>query len=222
MREFAEIDSQAASTLVCNFMICKRCGRVDQERSRLVVNSNCPACQQQAGVARLYYSVNISVLVDLVQQTYHSNAPVNPVHGPQAPNIGTILLFCALREELLNHFLQTLLLAQRVPEPIIKKLFDDNKLANQKFKLFQAVVGKNWDEAVRVASMTENCDFAEISSLMKESADIRNKFMHEAWGWGATREVATNCVNGLIPLFNLFVALHNIYVCPCLRETFVE
>ncbi len=222
MTELAEIDSQAASTLVCDFIICGRCGRVDQGKSRLVVNSNCPACQQQAGFAELYYSVNIRVLVDLVQQTFHSNAPLKSVYGPQAPNIGTILLFCTLREALLNHFLQRLLFAQRVPVPIIKKLFDDNKLANQKFKLFQAVVGKEWNEAVSVASTTENCNFAQISDLMKVSAEIRNKFMHEARGWDATREVATDCVNGLKPLFNLFVVLHNIYICPHLREAFVE
>lgn len=220
MGELADIDSQAASTLVCDFMICKRCGTVDREHSRMVVNSVCPACHRPAGVARLYYSINVHILVDLVQQSYHSDAPVNPISGPQAPTIGTILFFCTLREALLNHFLLVLLRAQRVPTAVIEKLFDDNKLAGQKFTgLFSAVVGKSWKEAVIEASAFDGTDFQPISDLMLVAANIRNKFMHEGTGWTATREVATNCINGMFALFSLFVALHNIYVRPHLRES---
>lgn len=51
MVELAEVDGQAASTLVCDFMICERCGTVDREHSRMVVNSTCPACHRPAGGA---------------------------------------------------------------------------------------------------------------------------------------------------------------------------
>lgn len=220
MVELADIDSQAASTLVCDFMICARCGIVDRKESRLVVNSDCPACQRPAGVACLYYSDRFHILVDLMQQTYHSSGPVDTIiSGPQAQNIGTIIFFCTLREALLNHFLLKLLLAQRVPARVIEKLFDDNKLANQKFNsLFPAVTGNSWKVAVQEASKYDDTNYNEISDLMREAADIRNKFMHEGMGWAATREVATNCINALFCLFSLFVALHNIYVRPHLRE----
>lgn len=220
MVELAEIDGQAASTLVCDFMICERCGTVDRELSRMVVNSTCPACHRPAGVARLYYPINAHILVDLVQQSYHSDAPINPVSGPQAPALGAILFFCTLREVLLNHFLLTLLRAQQVPAPLIEKLLDDNKLARQKFAgLFSAVVGKSWKEAVLEASTFEGTDFQPVSELMLEAATIRNEFMHEGTGWAATRDVATNCINSLFTLFSLFVALHNIHVRPYLHES---
>lgn len=219
MTQLADVDCQAASTLVCDFMICKRCGTVDRERSRMVKNSICPACHRPAGVARLYYPINVHTLVDLVQQSYHSEAAVNPVYGPQASNVGTILFFCALREMLLTHFFVALLHAQRVPTPISEKLLDDNKLASQKFtSLFPALVGKTWNEAVGEASSFEGTDLHSVSNLMLSAANIRNEFMHEGTGWTATREVATNCVNSMFALISLFVALHNLYVRPHLQK----
>lgn len=219
MVELAEIDCQAASTLVCNFMICNRCGTVDRQLSRIVVDSECPACHRPAGVARLYFPINVSVLVDLVQQSYHSKVSASSEYGPQAPTIGTILFFCTLREALLTHFLLALLRAQQVPDPIIGKLFDDNRLAGQKFTgLFSALVGKKWKAAVIEASAFDGTDFDPMSDLMQEAAKIRNEFMHEGAGWTATREVATNCVNGMAAALSLFVALHNIHVRPHLRE----
>lgn len=220
MVELAEIDCQATSSLICDFMICKCCGTVDREHSRMVKNSICPACHRPAGVARLYYPINIHILVDLVQQSYHSEAQISPIYGPQASNVGTILFFSSLREALLNHFLVALLLAQQVPSPLIEKLLEDNKLASQKFAgLFSAVVGKSWKEAVIEASAFGGMDFNPISDLMLAVASIRNEFMHEGRGWAATREVSTNCVNGMPVLTKLFVILHNIYVHPLLDKS---
>jgi hypothetical protein len=215
----AEIDNQDISTLVCDFMICERCGEVDREHSRMVANSLCPACKKPAGVARLYYPINIRVLVDLVQQAYHSYAPVGPISGPQAPVVGTILYFCTLREALLNHFLLAFLRAEHVKASLIEKMLDDNKLASQKFtSLFSAVVGKSWSEAVGEASTHDATDYRPVSDLMKSAASIRNEFLHEGTGWSATRDVATECINSLPALFGLFVALHNIYVRPQLAN----
>ncbi len=219
MVSLAEIDNQDASTLVCDFMICERCGKVDREHSRMVVNSLCPACKQPAGVARLYYPINVHILVDLVQQSYHSYAPVGPISGPQAPAVGVILFFCTLREALLNHFLLAFLCAENVKTSLIEKLLDDNKLASQKFtSLFNAVVGKSWCEAVGDASSLDATNYQSVSDLMKSAASIRNEFLHEGTGWSATREVATECVNSLPALFALFVALHNVYVLPRLAK----
>lgn len=200
-------------------MICNCCGIVDRERSRMRADSACPVCHKPAGGARLYYPINVHILVDLVQQSYHSNAPVGPISGPQTSIVGPILFFCTLREALLNHFLLTLLRARKVPDSIIEKLLDDNRLASQKFKgLFSVAVGKSWNEVVIEVSTFVGRDLQPISDLMLKMANIRNKFMHEGTAWTATHEDATNCVNGMPALFTLFTALHNIYVRPHLLE----
>lgn len=220
MVSLADIDNQDASTLVCDFMICNHCGIVDRERSRIVANSLCPACRKPAGVARLYYPVSVHILVDLVHQSYHSYAPVGPISGPQAPTVGAILFFCTLREKLLNHFLLAFLRAENVRASLIEKMFDDNKLASQKFaSLFNAVVGTGWREAVGEASSFDATDYEPVSDLMKSAASIRNEFLHEGTGWSATRDIATECVNGMPSLFALFVALHNVYVRPRLANS---
>lgn len=218
MTTLSEIDSQDASTLVCDFMICARCGIVDRERSRIRVDSPCPTCRQPAGVARLYYPVSIHILVDLVQESYHSYARVGPISGPQTSTIGPILFFCTLREALINHLLIEHMRAQRTKQSLIERLLDDNKLAHQKFgALFNAVVGTSWAESVREASLHDGTDYQTISNLMKLTASIRNDFLHEGTGWSATRELATECVDRLPQLFRLFVALHNVYVRPLLN-----
>jgi hypothetical protein len=220
MSELAEIDGQAASALVCDFMICARCGTVDREKSRLEVNSDCPACQKPAGFAQLYYPINVRILVNLMQQTYHSSSPADPVPGPQASEIGTIIFFCTLRESLLNHFLSSLLRARRKPAPEIEKIFKDNKSAGRKFgRLFTKVVENSWEDAVAEASRLADKDFQPLSDLMKNAVVIRNKFMHEGAGWMATREVAASCINNSFSLFELFVSLHNAYVRPHLRQS---
>ena len=223
MVTIAEIDSQDISTLICDFMICKLCGEVDREHSRMTANSLCPVCKKPAGVARLYYPINVHILVDLVQQAYHSNAPVGPISGPQTPVVGTILFFCTLREALLNHFLLEFLRAEHVKTSLIEKMLDDNKLASQKFtSLFSAVIGKSWGDAVSEASAYDANDYRPVSDLMKSAASIRNEFLHEGTGWSATREFATECVNSLPALFGLFVALHNIYIRPLLANVRVR
>jgi hypothetical protein len=154
-----------------------------------------------------------------MQQTYHSSSPEDPVPGPQASDIGTIILFCTLRESLLNHFLLSLLRARRIPAPDIEKIFEDNKSAGRKFgRLFTKVVESSWEDAVAEASRLAAKDFQPLSDLMKNAVLIRNKFMHEGAGWTATREVATSCINNSFSLFELFVSFHNLYVRPHLRQ----
>jgi hypothetical protein len=215
----AEIDNQNISTLVCDFMICERCGEVDREHSRMVVNSSCPACNKPASMARLYYPINIRILVDLIQQSHHSYALVGTMSDPQASSVGAILFFCTLREALLNHFLLAFLRAKHIETSLIEKMLDDNKRANQKFmSLFTKVVGRTWHEAVGEASTYDATDYQPISDLMKSTASIRNEFLHEGRGWSATRDVATECINNLPAILGLFVALHNVYVHPQLAN----
>lgn len=215
MATLAEINTQDASTLVCDYMICKRCGIVDRERARMVVDSPCPVCHQPAGVAQLYFPINVHILVDLVQQAYHSYAPVGPIAGPQAHTIGPVLFFCTLREGLLNHLLLALLRAENTRPALIEKLLSDNKLPSQKFSgLFEAAMGRSWMDAVKDASTADAESYASVSELMQKAAQARNLFVHEGVGWTVTREFATECVNGMPMLFKLFVALHNLYVRP--------
>lgn len=219
MTVLSEIDGQPASALVCNHLICRNCGIIDRDYDRLKRGHRCDTCGVESEAGSLVFPINIHVLVDLVQQAFHSESPTRPLDSPRGADIGSVLYYCTLREALLNTFLLNNLRARRIPEPLIKKLLYDNKLATQKFGgLFTSVVGAKWDEAVEQVSQLARIDFKPVSQLMKTAAELRNQFLHEGSAWSITRSFSTECVDSLPNLVNLFVWLHNEYTHPILNQ----
>lgn len=210
----SSIKDQDASQVACAWFLCTHCGIVDRDMQRMRVGHDCGSCGRSSEGGRLYFSTTIHILVDLVHQAYHSNAPVGPVQGPQTGAVETIVFFCALRESLLVLFLKDHMMAQKLPTPIIDKLLDDNRLANQRFgQLFKSVVGAKWHVAVQKIS-TEDCSFVTVSELMMAASEVRNDFMHNGSAWQATEGLARDCVNSLPTITHLFAELHNHYVRP--------
>jgi hypothetical protein len=218
MTSLSEIDTQPASMLVCDHLICQSCGIVDRDYGRLRNGYCCSECGVKSESGRLVFPISIHVLVDLVQQAFHSQSPTGPLDAPQGSDIGTVLFYCTLREALLNTFLRHNLRARQVDESLITKLLDDNKLASQKFGgLFTSVIGATWEDAIAQASRLAGTNFKPVSDLMRKAAELRNEFLHEGRAWSLNREFATECVDSMGNLVNLFVALHNEYTHPVLQ-----
>jgi len=219
MNQLSEIDSQPLSMVVCNHLICRTCGIIDRDRGRLSKGHRCSTCNAEGDGGVAVFSVNIWVLVDLLQQAFHSQSPTGPLDAPQGNSVGTILYFCTLREALLNTFLLGNLRARHVPAPLVEKLMEDNKLASQKFGgLFTSVVGTKWEVAVSTVSASTGSDFQSVSQRMRTAAELRNEFLHEGRAWGMTYEFAKECVDSVGGLVRLFVALNNEYTHPILRN----
>lgn len=215
----SEIDSQPLSTLVCVRFLCKACGVIDGDWGRSRSGHRCSACNAESDGGSLVFPVSIHILVDLIQQSFHSHAPTAPLEAPQGSDVGSVLYFCTLREALLNSFLVNHLRAQEIPPPLIAKLLEDNKLAGQKFGgLFTSVVGAKWVEAVSAVSRSAGADFSTVSDLMRRAAEYRNEFLHSGRAWSFTREFAAQCLDSTGELLDLFVALHNEYTQPLLRR----
>lgn len=218
MTTLADIDTQPASTLACGHLICKNCGVVDRDWDRMTPGHICAECGKPGDGGRLYFHVGVHILVDLIQQAYHSQSPAGPPNGPDGKDVGTVIYFCTLRESLLNHFLIETMKAQGTPTPLIEKLLEDNKLANQRFGgLFTAATGKKWSEAVSDLSIKLGSDFRSVSDLMRSAAELRNTFLHQGSAWSMTREFSTQCMNAVPSMVELFVGLHNEYVRPPAR-----
>lgn len=211
-RKLSEIDFQNASTLVCLYFVCSFCNVIDRDKNRSKAGHKCSTCGKAGSGARLAFAVNAHILVDMMQQSFHATSPLGPISGERAHDIATILNFCTLRELLINNFLIENLRAKLIPQEIIDRLLDDNKLAHQKFNpLFSSVVGDKWGNAVLAASDHDGRDYKPISDLMKRAADARNSFLHNGNVWGFDRKFSAECMNNLPQMFGLFVALHNIY-----------
>lgn len=220
MTSLSQIDSQPLSDLVCVHFLCKSCGIIDQDWDRARSGSRCLECNTEGDGASLVFPVSIHILVDLIQQSYHSNSPTGPLNSPQGSDVGPVLYFCTLREALLNNFLFSHLRAQKVPQSLMSKLLEDNKLASQKFGgLFTSVIGVKWSEAVAAASGRSGRDFSKISALMRTAAEHRNEFLHSGRAWSFSRDFATLCVDSTADLTSLFVELHNVYTRPLLPRS---
>lgn len=215
MKSLAEVDNQPASTVACSHLTCASCAIVDKDWDRMRRGHVCSVCGESSECGRLHFPISIHILVDLIQQAYHSQSPTGPLDGPNGADVGTVLYFCTLREALLNHFLIGHLRAQNVPVALIEKLLDDNRLASQKFGgLFASATGKKWPEAVSHVSASTGNTFEPVSQLMRRAAEVRNQFLHEGAAWSMTRAFSTECINAVPFMVELFVALHNGFTRP--------
>lgn len=214
--QLSDIDDQRIGSLIADYMICRACGVVDRDPKRMQTGNACRVCGVVGNGGLLAFDVNVHITLDLLQEMYHAKATFAQAPGVEATCIGTVLMYCTLREILLNHFLSNRLDAQGVSQAISKRLFADNKLAAQRFgPMFTAVVGCTWGEAVRRVSDQTGIDYlTSTSETMKRAASIRNQFLHEGSAWTASREFATECLNDAGSLIGLFVALHNEFVHP--------
>ncbi|MFN7677853.1 MAG: hypothetical protein ACK5QW_04560 [Cyanobacteriota bacterium] len=220
MREASDIHHQHLSTLVCDHFICQACGIIDRDPERMRVGHRCPTCSAEERRRRLAFHANISLLVDLMQEVFHSEAPAlfHDRSSPQGSDINTVLIFCSLREALLTNFLVENLLAKRVDHELIKRLLADNKSTSQRMeKLFPSVVGAKWEAAVTQLSQTNSVNYEDVSSFIREAASVRNRFIHEGIPWGMTRDLSKRCINSMGKMVSLFVALHNEYTHPVIR-----
>lgn len=218
MTSLSEIDGQPLSTLVCNHLICKTCGVIDRDYGRLKKGYRCTHCQAESDAGSLVFPISIHVLVDLIQQAYHSVSPTGPLDAPQGQDVGTVLFYCSLREALLNTFLVNNLRARNVDQSLISRMLDDNKLASQKFgSLFTSVIGIKWSEAVSALSAAKGKNYSAVSDLMREAAELRNDFLHQGRAWGIDRSIAKRCVDSTGDLVSMFVELHNEYTQPLLH-----
>jgi hypothetical protein len=215
MIPLSEIDSQELITLVCNHFICKNCGVIYRDATLPKWNL-CKHCNAPIGTPQYAYSINkIPVLVNLVQQAYHSKSRTGHSIAPQGQNVGTVLFYCSLREALLNNFIVTNLRTRNIDEALISKMLDDNKLASQKFGgLFTSVIGTKWKDAISDLSRTRAKDYMAVSELMQDAAELRNEFLHEGDAWRINRDFAKRCVDSLGQLVSMFAELHNEYTQP--------
>jgi hypothetical protein len=160
----------------------------------------------------MHFHSGILMLVDLVQQAYHSSSTASQLGGPSSNDISTLLYFCTLREALLDSFLLRGLRTQKTGQRVIERLFQDNRMARQKFGgLFTATTGTTWDRAVNLVSSRVGQPFEQVSKLMKQATELRNSFVHEGTAWSITNELSTSCLNSVPTMVELFVALHNEY-----------
>ena len=109
---------------------------------------------------------------------------------------------------------------EKLPNWVIDRLFDDNKMASKRFgQLFKSVTMDSWAKAIRDLEPDKDSSYAEIDRLMISATEARNSFMHGENIVGMTNELAKNCHSSVPKLLKLFSSLHNKYVADSSPQT---
>ena len=208
--------------LVSDQLICQNCHVVDRDRERSRVGYPCPTCGKESESGRLYFSINIHIIIDLIQESYHaepSNANGRLYEGVGSHDISVVIYFCTLRETLLDKLITELLIAKEIPEGVCERLLSDNKLHIQKqHKLFCSLTNEKWKDAVAQISQGVQLDYIKIDEFVVEAVKARNNFIHEGSKWSIDRVLSTDCLKNIYGLINLYVGLHNKYVHPIYKN----
>ena len=220
-----EITNQPLSSLVSGQLVCQECHIVDQNHERMRAEYTCPTCGKSCGGGRLFFSINIHILVDLIQEAYHSTSAENKngrlYEGVESHDISVIIYFCTLRETLLDKFITELLHAQEIPRGVCERLLSDNKFHMQKQdKLFRSLTDVKWKDAISNLSDNSKLNYCEIDDFVLSAVKARNSFIHEGSKWSIDRELSTSCMKNIWGLINLYVGLHNLYVHPLYEKRF--
>lgn len=206
-------DYRGWDVVLAGFMICPECLVVDRDRNRMRAGFACPACGHESDGARLYFHVNILVLVDLIERSYFSISRESSDERVDPGSVAVLLYFCTLKEALFEHLLNQLFRSRGVKESLRKRLLKDNRLFNEKInKLFPALVDEKWSQAVSSVGGFVGKDYSELDALLIKAAEMRNEFLHDASPWDISPEFATECIDALDDLLGLFVGLHNHYI----------
>ncbi len=198
---------------LAGFMICTGCSVVDRDQKRMRSGYACPECGYKSGGARLYFHVNIMVLIDLIEQSYFSISRERSDERVDPSGVAILLYFCTLKEALFDHLLNQLFWSRGVNKSLRKRLLSDNRLFNEKInKLFPALVDEKWSYALSSVGESLGRDYSALDTLLVRASELRNDFLHDASPWDISPEFATECVDCLGDLLGLFVGLHNHYI----------
>ena len=153
-------------------------------------------CGYQPDAGRLHYYYSISTLIDMIQHTYHSKSKPREqsiTENVDERHVAIVLYFCTLREALLNNFLLSMMHAYDLPQKIIERLWDDNKLYSQKQnKLFPSLTKEKWNSAIQKISDKQH-DYIALDAFIKNISRMRNSFLHEGNKWSIEELAAREC-----------------------------
>jgi hypothetical protein len=197
------------------FLICDVCAVVDTDQERIRFGHPCSACGSASRRGTIYFGLPVSILINLIQEASETRLDCGPttVRPVTAHEIATVVFFCTLAEVLVEHFLRELMTAQRIPRGAVKLLLEDNLYLRQRVgKLFPALTGYKWKDAIQDLGGQNKALFAEASQFYVRAAAARNSFLHKGNKWAIKSDMRANCLTHAATLVSLFAALHNHFV----------
>lgn len=204
------------------YYVCGICHFVDREHARSRIGFPCPICGSESDGGYSYFPANISILVGLIRKTFYLHTPkelADPYSNAQhAQWISAILFFCSLREALLENFIREMCLAKCIEPEIADRLVGDNRQHVQKQgRLFPTLTGVKWKDAIKKLDRGGRF-YKDLDAFIASTAEIRNRFLHEADVWSIREETARDCLENIPRITGFYVELHNTFAHPCWKQ----
>jgi len=202
-----------------NYLECQECKIVDRNNDRIKNGFKCPICGYISQGGLLYFHINILILLDLIQESFHSlkfeTGEGRFYEGEGPSDISVVIFYCTLREALLDNLIARLLRAHELSDGLKERLLEDNRFHVQKQnRLFKSLNNIKWNDAISKINEESKIDYKQVDELTLEVVKARNNFIHEGSKWAIDRDLSTNCINNIPRLISLYVKLHNSYVHP--------
>ena len=219
--DVTDIKTQRLGLVLDNFCICQECHIVDTDHDRSEVGHPCSKCGEPSRAGRSYFSISVYSLINLMQEFYHAKYKITDedsiyeLQDADNAKLAVIIFFTTLREVLMNNFLRQMEIAFDLPESVSKRLFSDNRTYNKKMnKLFPSLTGMKWKKAIAEINKKDNIDYQKVDRFVERVVKVRNDFLHKGIKYVIKPEMPKECIQYILPLLNLYVALHNKFVFP--------
>jgi hypothetical protein len=218
--DVTDIKNQQLGLVLDNFYVCQNCHIVDNDHDRIEIGHTCSNCGKPSSGGRSYFGLKVDSLITLMQEFYHSKQLITNEFGEVQDlkwignvKLPVIIFFATLREVLLDNLLQELFLARGLPEDICDRLLADSPTYKQRLdKLFRALTGEKWKNALKIISEEQSFDFIALNDFVGEIVNARNTFLHTGIKWAIKEEMAEQCLRNIYPLLSMYTILHNKYV----------
>lgn len=207
---FDRFDDSKLHELTAVFNRCRNCSYVTANTESC---NECPNCHVAQGSNELlHFSFDTHALLQLLSDSFSKHLRDDQFNTQL---LATVIFFCSLTEILLYRFLVNLMNQRKIDRTIQARLLSDNLSIKLRVeKLFPALAGHSWKDAVKLISTKSKVyDYSDtVDFYVKSAAPARNKFLHEGDKWAISEDLAKKCIFYGKRIVCFFVELHNYYV----------
>jgi len=190
--------------------------KVDQDMGRLWVNYKCPVCEMPGDNGRGFFVMDICILIALIQEAYHTKPRKKVTVHIQSHHLSVLILFCTLREVLLERLISRLMEMDGLSETERERLNCDNRnYSDRRERLFPSLIrAKSWNDAITQLQHKTGENYGDINDFLKKASDMRNNMLHEGITWPFEPDFITDCLKKIPLLLGLYVDFHNSFIHP--------
>ena len=207
------------SELFTDYYLCESCLIVDNDLKRGRHGYKCPRCKNESKGARIYFDLNVFILLQLMHEYYHLERSDRDImrkiksRSKHNHKLAVIIFFCTLSEVLLHNFLKQYMIYNKIPKKIQERLLNDNLYPRQRIeKLFPSLINEKWNAALKKISIKSKQNYQDVFDFYLKILHERNDFLHKGNKFNITDEMITDCMIKTPEMVNLFVDLHNLYI----------